>query len=326
MMPRSPTQFPSIGIGAGSLANAKGETAFLETIRTAWTLGVRYFDTSSAYLGGDSERRLGRALQDFPRDELILSTKLGRYQNYIGSSLEPGQADNYHFDFSADAARKSVEQSLERLGVDYLNAVYIHDLDPRFAKDAYHDLFQQAVTEAYPALQRLKQEKVIGAIGAASMDWRACLKIAEAVDLDVVMPAGEYSLLRTQCSPLLDFCRRNDIAWIAAAPFNSGILATGPDPRSYYCMRPATPEVLEQTAQLQAICDRNSVPLAAAALQFPLRNPAVKSVVFGAKTSAEFLENHGLFQQHLPEAFWTEMETFVADTADWEGPQPEPST
>src|SRR5690606_38047908 len=135
-----------------------------------------------------------------------------------------------------------------------------------------------------------------------------CHAIAKAVDLDVVMPAGEYSLLRTESVPLLDLCLEKNIAWIAAAPFNSGILATGPSADAYYAMRPATPDVLAQTGRLSEICGRHGVSLAAAALQFPLRHQAIGSIVFGAKSPEEFAQNMALFNQSLPEAFWREME------------------
>lgn len=316
--PRNPSAtFPALGIGAGSLANANGEAAFVETVQAAWVRGVRYFDTSALYLGGESERRLGAALDGLPRTELRVSTKLGRYQDHTGSSIDPESKHSY-FDYSEIATLRSVERSLQRLKVDRLDAVFIHDLDHRLCGAAYPDLFRAARDQAYPALRRLKEAGVVGAVGVAAMDWRACLEFSEATELDVVMPAGEHTLLRNRSTPLLQYCARAGIDWIAASPFNSGILATGARPDAFYHMRPATPAALTQVGLFEAVCRRHAVPLAAAALQYPRRHPAVSTIVFGAKTAAELDENLAWLSQDLPEAFWEEAERSLGETADWE--------
>lgn len=314
--PRSPA-FPPLGIGSGSLANADGEDAFMEVIAGAWAQGVRYFDTSAFYLGGESERRLGRALSAVPRTGLMLSTKVGRYQNHTGSSIDP-QSKNSFFDYSYDTTLRSVERSLERLGVDHLDAVYIHDLDHRLCGPAYPDLFRKALDGAYPALRRLRDGGTVRAIGVAAMDWQACHEFAQAAALDVVMPAGEYSLLRNACAPLLAHCLAHGIAWIAASPFNSGILATGAIATAFYDMRPASRQALEQVAALEALCKRHDVRLPAAALQYPLRHPAVQSVVAGAKSVTELDGITRLVQERMPEAFWPEVEALIGRTLDWE--------
>ncbi len=310
-------EFPSVGVGAGSLANAAGEQAFFGMVHAAWASGVRYFDTSAAYLGGESEQRLGAALADFPREELYLSTKLGRYLRQPGASAMPGGGD-YFLDYTYDTTLRSVERSLSQLRVDRLDAVYIHDLDPGFAGTAYRDELDSAVEGAFAALRRMKEEKVVGAIGVASMDWRACLDFAERATVDVVMPAGEYSLLRADSTALLNHCAEKGIAWIAASPFNSGILATGARADAYYNMRPATPEVLLQVGKLERICQRHHVSLATAALQFPLRHPAVTTIVFGAKTAVEFDQSFARLSDKASDEFWQEMEDFLAESKDWE--------
>ena len=246
-----------------------------------------------------------------------MSTKLGRYLRQPGASSLPGGSD-YHLDYSYDATLRSIERSLSRLRVDRLDAVFIHDLDPGYAGAAYRDELKSAVEGAFPALLRLKEEKVVGAIGVASMDWRACLDFAEMADVDVVMPAGEYSLLRTRSKPLLDRCAEKGIAWIAASPFNSGILATGARADAYYNMRPATRLVQAQVEQLERICRRHDVPLATAALAFPLRHPAVSTIVFGAKTADEFSETFARLSENVSDRFWQEMGEFLVETKDWE--------
>lgn len=312
-------KLPRVGVGAGSLANAAGEKAFSDMIHAAWASGVRYFDTSAAYLGGESEQRLGAALADYSRDELYVSTKLGRYLRQVGASSLPGVI-NYDLDYTYDTTLRSVERSLSRLKVDRLDAVFLHDLDPAFAGAAYPDELKSAVKGAFPALQRLKEDKVVGAIGVASMDWRACLDFAELADIDVVMPAGDYSLLRTHSTALLDHCVEKGIAWIAAAPFNSGILATGSRPDAYYNMRPATQSVLSQVKGLERICKRHNVSLATAALLFPLRHPAVTTIVFGAKTADEFNKSFARLSENLSDEFWQEMDDFIVETKNWERP------
>ena len=315
--PNGAVLLPRVGVGAGSLANAAGEQAFFNMIHAAWASGVRYFDTSAAYLGGESEQRLGAALAAYPREELYVSTKLGRYLSRPGASSLPGGSD-FYLDYTYDTTLRSVERSLSRLKVDRLDAVFIHDLDPGFAQAAYREELKTAVEGAFPALQRLKDEKVVGAIGVASMDWQACLDFAEMADVDVVMPAGEYSLLRTRSTALLEHCVEKGIAWIAASPFNSGILATGSRPDAFYNMRPATRQVLSQTEGLECICRRHDVSLATAALLFPLRHPAVSTIVFGAKTSDEFNESFARLSGNLPDQFWYEMDAFLSKTKDWE--------
>ncbi|MGF6852973.1 aldo/keto reductase [Paraburkholderia sp. CI3] len=316
--PNGTVQFPRVGVGAGSLANAAGEQAFFNMIHAAWASGVRYFDTSAAYLGGVSEQRLGAALAAYPRDELYVSTKLGRYLSQPGASSLPG-GSNFYLDYTYDTTLRSVERSLSRLNVDRLGAVFIHDLDPGFARTAYREELKTAVEGAFPALQRLKDEKVVGAIGVASMDWQACLDFAELADVDVVMPAGEYSLLRTRSTALLDHCVEKGIAWIAASPFNSGILATGSRPDAFYNMRPATRLALLQTEGLERICRRHHVSLATAALLFPLRHSAVSTIVFGAKTADEFKQSFARLSENLSDQFWQEMDAFLIETKDWEG-------
>ena len=150
------------------------------------------------------------------------------------------------------------------------------------------------------------------------MDWRSCHEFASLADLDIVMPAGEYSLIKNACTPLLSHCLQNGIAWIAASLFNSGILATGATDTAFYDMRPASRQVLKQVAALEKLCERHGVHLPAAALQYPLRNPAVQTVVAGAKSAMEFDLMTRFMREFIAEDFWQEIQTFVERTLDWE--------
>jgi len=297
---------PLLGVGCGSLANAAGEDSFDAMIDYAWQRGIRYFDTAALYLGGESERRLGTALGERAADRAIISTKVGRYQNHTGSSIDPASKRSF-FDYSRDTTFRSVEQSLARLKLDRLDLVMIHDVDHDLCGDDYQRRFDEAMEGAYQALVSLRASGVVKAIGVAAMDWVACFEFAKAGDFNAVMPAGEYTLLHQDCTPLLNHCLDTGLAWIAASPFNSGILATGAIANAFYDMKPATPEVLDRVARLEAICARHGVPLAAAALQFPTRHPAVSSVVVGNKSPRELEVNLELLNHPIPDALWDEL-------------------
>jgi D-threo-aldose 1-dehydrogenase len=307
---------PSLGIGCGSLAHADGHDAFGAMLAHALDGGIDYFDTAALYLGGESERRLGDALRGRPRGRFVVSTKVGRYQDFVGPSIGPGRARS-RFDYSADATLRSVEASLARLRLDRLDLVMIHDVSRSIHGDRYEAFKQEAMTGAYEALLSLRRSGVVGAIGVAAMDWRDCLDLMRLGDFDAVMPAGEYTLLHRACEPLLAHCAATGAAFIAASPFNSGILATGAIEGTLYDFAPATPEILAQVERLDAPCRAAGIPLAAAALQFPGRHPAVSSVVVGCRSAAELERNRALLALTLPDALWAELD--LAMTA-WRRP------
>lgn len=301
------SNLPNLGIGCGSLANADGAAAFHAVLAAAFGHGLRYFDTAALYLGGVSEQRLGDVLANKPRNQFVVSTKVGRTQTHTGSSIDPTGSRSTS-DYSAEAALRSVELSLEHLGLDRLDIVMIHDLTRQLHGSAYDARFDEAMTGAYEALKALRDEGVVGAIGVAAMDWTSCMDFALAGDFDAFMPAGQYTLLHRDCSPLLEHCRSTGAAFLAASPFNSGILATGAVSGAFHNMQPAEPEALAKVAAIEAICARYSVPLAAAALQFPARHPAVSSVVFGSRSVMELEHNLTLLQTPIPDALWQELD------------------
>ena len=304
---------PHLGIGCGSLANAGGAEAFAAMVAAAIDAGIRYFDTAALYLGGESERRLGEALAARGHENIKVSTKVGRTQQHVGSSIDPsGKAST--FDYSRDATMRSVELSLRQIGVDRLDLVMIHDLTRDYHGENYGRRFDEAMSGAYPALVQLKQQGVVGAIGVALMEWEACMDFGRAAPFDAFMPAGQYSLLHRDGAPLLEHCGKTGSAFIAASPFNSGILATGAKEGAFHNMRLATHETLERVRGIEAICQRHDVPLAAAALRFPLRHPAVSTVVFGSNSAAELHRNMELMETAIPDAMWDELD---ADAAAW---------
>lgn len=283
-----------LGVGGGSSFARAGE-AGVELLDAGWDAGLRYFDTAPLYGEGESERRYGRALRHRPRSEFVLSTKAGR-----NGARE--------FDYSADGVRRSLARSLERLGLSRVDVVMIHDVDPDLHGDQFERRFDEALAGAYRVLSELREQGVIGAIGIGVKNWDVALRMARAVRLDCIMLAGGYTLLQHGgLVELLPWCAAHDVSVILAAPYNTGILATGATEGARYYYQPAPPEIIERTRLLQSMCARHAVPLAAAALQFPLFHPAVASVVVGHEKVDEVAQNLSRLRHPVPIALWAEL-------------------
>jgi D-threo-aldose 1-dehydrogenase len=290
-----------LGLGTaplGGLYQAVDDEQAHAAVRRAWELGIRYFDTAPLYGSGLAERRVGAVLHEYPREELVLSTKVGRL-------LRPGEPDPIFagapplgpvFDFGYDAALRSLEESLGRLGLDRVDVALIHDPD---------DHVDEALGGAYLALERLRGEGVVDAIGVGTNRPEPLCRFARESDCDCFLLAGRYTLLdRSAGEELLPLCAERGIAVLAAGVFNSGVLSGG----GTYDYGPAPAEVLERAARLRAVCERHGVPLEAAALQFPLRHPAVAAVLVGCRSAAEVEEDVRLFELELPAELWPELD------------------
>lgn len=274
-----------------------------EAVEAAWQAGIRFFDTAPLYGHGLAEQRLGAVLRTKPREDFVISTKVGRLLR-AGAPSEPGQAFkgtppvNPVFDFSYDGTMRSVEESLKRLGLDRVDILLIHDPDNHFA-DALHG--------AYVALDRLRSEGTVKAIGAGMNQSEMLARFARQTDCDCFLLAGRYTLLdRGGASELLPLCLERGIAVIAGGVFNSGILAD-PGPLARFNYAPATPDILEGARSIQETCRRHDVDVKAAALQFPLRNSAVRSVLTGCRSAAEVRENVRLFHAPIPDELWEDI-------------------
>lgn len=295
-------ELPRLGIGCGTLANSAGEESFEAMISRAKACGFNYFDTAALYLGGESEKRLGMALKNRGFEDAIISTKIGRYKAPGG-----GLHAQDFYDYSYDRTMRAFEEAAGRLGREHIDIVFIHDLAPRNCGDRYLDLRKQAETGAYVALLELKAQGSIGHIGIATMDWRSCLDFVRHYPVDVIMQAGQYTLLDRDCEPLIDYCGENGMTFAAAAPFNSAILATGVGLGATYNFRPPSAEISERVQKMSTVCRNFGVPLIAAALQFPLYNPGVACVVVGHKLASEVDTNLSYLDLDVPQEMWARL-------------------
>jgi D-threo-aldose 1-dehydrogenase len=279
-----------VGFGGAPIGNLYSEVDDATTaaaVDAAWDADIRYFDTAPHYGLGLSELRLGRALAGRRRDDYVLSTKVGRLlvpnPNPTGSDLGVGLfavADTVtrRFDFSGDGIRRGLDASLERLGVDRVDIVLIHDPD---------DHLDQAIDEAAPALVELREQGVIRAVGVGMNQWQAPLRMIQECDLDVVMLAGRWTLADRTGAPLMDACQSRGISVFAAAPYNSGLLASDwPPDGANFDYGPAPRDIMELARRFARTAARHGATLPQAAMQFPLRHAATASVVAGMRTPA----------------------------------------
>jgi D-threo-aldose 1-dehydrogenase len=291
----------------GNLFHPVSEEAALATVDAAWDAGIRTFDTAPHYGLGLSERRLGAALRNRPRDTYTLSTKVGRLlvpdpDGAAGDDLAQGFAvpatHRRAWDFTADGVLRSLEASLERLGVDRVDVALLHDPDNHA---------DQALREAYPALERLRAEGVVGAIGVGMNQSALPARFLRETDTDVVLLAGRYTLLEQEgLTELLPEAAARGRSVVIGGVFNSGLL-TAPRPGATYDYAPAPQPVLDRALRLQAVSERHGVPLRAAALRFPFGHPAVVSVLTGARSPQEVRDTVEQLRRPIPQALWDEL-------------------
>jgi D-threo-aldose 1-dehydrogenase len=291
-------EFGRLGLGTASIAGlyeAVDEESAHAVVNRAWELGIRYFDTAPYYGSGNAERRLGAGLRERPRDDFVVSTKVGRLLRPGESGWHDAPRLQAYFDFSYDAALRSLEQSLERLGLDRVDIAFIHDPD---------DYYDEALAGAYRALARLRDDGVVRAIGVGMNQTELLCRFAREADPDCFLLAGRYTLLdRSAAEDLLPLCAERGIAVVAAGVFNSGVLAGG----RTYDYDSASTAVLKRVTELRETCARHEVPLAAAALQFPLRHPAVGHILVGCRTTREVEEDVRLSALELRPELWGEL-------------------
>ena len=292
------------GAQIGGLYQAVDEATSTAVLTAAWAAGVRRFDTAPHYGAGQSEQRLGAFLSQFPREDYVLSTKVGRL--LVDTDEETEGVEGFFgagrrrriWDFSADGVRRSLEQSLERMGLDRIDIVLLHD--PDHAMD-------QAVGEAYPALAQLRSEGAIGSVGAGMNTVAPLVRFVAETDIDTLMLAGRYTLLDQEAlAELLPACVQHGVSVIAAGVFNSGLLAD-PKPGAAYNYVEVPADILARAQQIQRLCVDHGVPLRAASVQFPLRHPGVTTVALGTRTAVHVHDTVGSFEFPIPETLWADL-------------------
>ena len=307
---RAGLELSELSLGCAQLGNlyrAVGDEEASATVDAAWELGVRYFDTAPHYGLGLSERRLGQALTDRPRSEYVLSTKVGRLLEPLAGTagvddqgFDVPATHRRVWDFSRDGVLRSLEESLERLGLDRVDIVYLHDPD---------DHWSEAIGTAYPALEELRAQGVISAIGAGMNQTAMLADFARDTDMDVLMLAGRYTLLdQSALDDLLPVCEERGMKIVAAGVFNSGLLArAGPRRGAKYDYADAPDDVLRRAERVDEICNAHEVELPAAALAFPLAHPVVASVCVGARSREQIERNVALYRSGVPDDLWGEL-------------------
>jgi D-threo-aldose 1-dehydrogenase len=301
---------PRMGYGGGSLFPVREEAAAAQVLAYAYDRGFRYFDTAPLYASGLGEHWFGAALRQRARDDFVLSTKVGRRLRPVCTTPAPADRLPFEFwyDYSYDGVLRSLEDSLQRLGLCRVDLVYIHDVNPRWQGGDYERRFAEAMDGAYPALERLRSEGVVRAIGVGVKGPDVCLRFARAGNFDAFMLAGGYTLLEhAALDDFLPHCVDKGIDVVVASPFNSGILATGAVEGATFFYQAAAPDVVERVRRMEAACRRHGVPLGAAALQFTLAQPAVVTAVCGYRSRAEVDTNLRWSTQPIPAALWDDL-------------------
>ncbi len=307
--------FTELGLGMAPLGNLYRAISDED----AQDAGVRYFDTAPLYGLGLSETRLNPLLRGKDRDSYVLSTKVGRLLKASTPDKRDGldkwfdvPARKEVYDYTYDGVMRSVEFSLERLGVDRIDILFAHDID--LANHGTQEVLDAKLAElmdgGYGALVSLRDQGVIKAFGAGVNEWQPCQWMAERGDFDMFLLAGRYTLLEQEAlESFLPLCEAQGTGVVIGGPYNSGILATGPKQGAHYNYEPAPQDVLARVGEIEKICTRHGIRLVDAAFQFPLRHPAVVSVVPGGQGLAEMNSNIEAESADIPEALWSDLKS-----------------
>ena len=281
-------QVNRFGLGAAHIPKG-GAAMAVQTVEAAIAQGVTFIDTAPLYGAGLSETYVGQALAGVPRDSYVLGTKVGRL-------IRDGKPI---FDFSRDGILRSLEESLQRLKLAYVDILHIHDPDNHY---------RQALDEAFPTLADLRSQGVIKAIGSGMNQWQMLGDFARNADFDCFLLAGRYTLLEQTSLAFLDLCHEKRISVIAAGVYNSGILVSNLGAEEKYNYSQAPVELRTRAHQLSAVCERHGVPLNVAAIQFPYGHPAIATMVVGAESPEEVATNVVSVQASVPAALWADLQ------------------
>ncbi|ODS82674.1 MULTISPECIES: aldo/keto reductase [unclassified Devosia] len=307
-----------IGFGGaplGDLRRAPTEAGARELLEAAWDAGIRYFDTAPFYGAGLSERRIGDFLRDKPRDSYVLSTKVGRLLVPDRAFAMQRQGDpralpfRPKFDFSYDGVMRSYDNSLQRLGLESIDILFLHDIGAFSQREHHAESMAQALDGGgIRALEELRASGAVRAIGAGVNEWQIIDELMNHARFDIFLLANRYTLLDQEViDTLLPRVQREGVAIVDGAPLNSGILATGPVPNAIYDYAQASPEMIEKTRRIKELCDRHDTTLIRAALSFPLGHAAITAIIPGFSNVAEFNDNLAGYRKAIPDALWSEL-------------------
>ena len=312
--------FTEMGMGTAPLGNLYrpiSERDAQSTLEAAWKAGIRYFDTAPFYGLGLAENRLNLFLRGRKRSDYVVSTKVGRLLKVcepdkragLGKFFEtPNRAEV--FDYTYDGIMRSLEFSLERLGLDYVDILYVHDVDTyTHGSEAARDVHVKTLMgSGYKALQKLRDEKVIKAFGAGINEWQVCEILAAQGDFDLFLLAGRYTLLEQEAlNSFLPLCEKRGMGIVLGGAYNSGILATGAKNGAKYNYDPAPKHILDRVRKIEAVCKAHKVKLPEAALRFPVKHPSVVSLILGMVTPKEVSLNVKTLSAKIPKALWKDL-------------------
>lgn len=309
--------FTALGFGGAQMGNylePVSDQHCAQTLEAAWTAGVRYYDTAPFYGLGLSEMRVGRMLSVQPRDEFLISTKVGR----VLDPCEPGEENGilfvdtpqvrFRYDYSHDGVMRSYEESLGRLGLDRVDILYVHDVDALVhgSTEAAEACVRQLMDEGgWRALERLRDAGDVSAIGVGVNQWEACVRMLEVADPDLFLLAGRYTLLEQEpLDTLFPQCEARGVGIVVGGPYNSGILAGG----TTYNYADTPDDVAARVARIGEVCRRHDVDISAAALQFVLGHPRVVSVIPGTQSAEQMRANAAKLSASIPAALWDDLE------------------
>ncbi|SAL76363.1 aldo/keto reductase [Caballeronia arvi] len=315
--PRSALDTTVMGFGAAQIGNfgkAMSDEEAAMVIDAAWDAGIRYFDTAPSYGHGLSEARCGQGLRWRPRDQFVLSTKVGRLlkprkrsEIRFGAWVD-GLPFEWHFDYGYDGTLRSIEDSLQRMGLERIDIALIHEIDEYTHGERQPEVFEEAMKGSARALLRLRDEGVVSAIGVGVNECSVAQAAIERADFDCVLLAGRYTLLEQDAlDSFLPLCVQRDVSVIVGGGYNSGILATGAIPGARYNYAAADDRIMERVRRIERVCETYGVPLKSAALQFILAHPAIPSIIPGVRSVGQLEANVQTFKADIPPDFWDEL-------------------
>ena len=313
-------KFTELGFGTAPLGNlyrAISDQDAADLLVEGWASGIRYYDTAPLYGLGLAETRLNALLRGKKRDDYVLSSKVGRLLQVTSPEERDGfgkwfdvPARREIYDYGYDGVLRSIEFSLERLGVDRIDILFGHDLDlsNHGSQDVLDAKLREFLDGGHRALVELREQDVIAAFGIGVNEWEPAQWLIENGDPDIILLAGRYTLLEQESlKTFLPLCEARNVGIVIGGPYNSGILATGPREGAYYNYEPAPPEIIERVARIEAACNRHSVRMVDAAFQFPLCHPAVVSVIPGGQAVTEMASNLEAASAEIPADLWNEL-------------------